>query len=556
MKFTGSNLRRNYILLLSLLLLLSNDNIAQYTDLKTLPLVQGADTTPTSPVNNIEDANLERIKKIYQKLVNARGDFRYKIPEVFLRNEVSRVASIDYDRLEIVIEEKAFKTCEKYGDAAIAFLLGHELTHYYEKHAWRNGFVSGFSDLKVGKDLKKLTDNVANETQADYLGGFLAYSAGYGMFEKSGEILRSLYADYNMGENLPGYPSLSDRVELAKRTTSKLESLIEVFEMANLLAATGKYPEAYQYYNYMLMQYQSREIYNNLGVTSAMDAIQYFDKEKELIFQYPLELDLELQGSRDNSTIDTRNNLLKTAIRHFDAAINLDPDYSPAYLNKATALALMGDTIKAKFYAEQEAVPVALKKKDFKTASDVNVLLGILKAKSGDKTAAQKFFDEAVKLYTENGLAKSNLDILKNGITQTVTVQRTPNSELDVMSGKNLRSFDTKRQKDNNKIISLNDNLTFFQVDSADYKIYYTKDETTNIRTYFLITKPENKSKTLKNIGIGDTAENVVNVYGKANKIIETPLSKIMVFNSVLFILDENQKVKQWVSYYSKKSFF
>ena len=309
--------------------------------LSTLPLVQTADTTPTSPEKNLENQDLEKIKNIYQKLVSARGDFRYRVPEVFLRDEVSRVASIDYERLEIVLEEKAYKTCQKYGDAAIAFLLGHELTHYYEKHAWRNGFAADYSDLKVGKNLKSLQDQVANETQADYLGGFLAYSAGYGMFEKSDSIIGDLYKEYKLGESIVGYPSLSDRKELAKRTTKKLESLIDVFEMGNLLAAIGKYSEAYQYYNYILMQYQSREIYNNIGVTSVMNALQYFDKEKELIYNYPLEIDLVMTGSRDNSSIETRNELLKNAIRQFDASINLDPEYSPAYLFEHSNLCIV-----------------------------------------------------------------------------------------------------------------------------------------------------------------------------------------------------------------------
>jgi tetratricopeptide (TPR) repeat protein len=528
---------------------------AQTSSLTTLPLVQTSDTTHTSAENNIFNTDLDKIKTIYQKLVNARGDFRYPVPSVFLRNEVSRVASIDYSTLEIVLEEKAYMTCQKFGDPAIAFLLGHELTHYYEKHAWRNGFAADYADLKVGKNLKSLQDQVANETQADYLGGFLAYSAGYGMFDKSGEIIRSLYKDYNLGELIPGYPSLNDRVELAKRTTKKLEALIDVYEMGNLLAAVGKYFEAYQYFNYILMQYQSREIYNNLGVTSVLEALQYFDKEKELIYKYPLELDLIMTGSRGNETIETRNNLLQTAIRHFDSSINLDPEYAPAYLNKATALALLGDTIRAKFYSEQEAQPIALRNKDFKTATDAMVLLGILKAKSGDKESAKKIFQNAMD--QKNELARTNLMILSSGNQQKPLVKRSIQSILDSISGIDLKSFASNKPSFNNdRVINLNDDFTFFQynIDSLNYKILFNRNGATKNRTYFLMTKANCKDRTSKNIGIGDDDSQVEKNYGIPNNIIETPNGRIYIYENVLFIIDQNKKVSQWASYFSKKS--
>ncbi|MBK9723170.1 MAG: hypothetical protein IPO78_16425 [Saprospiraceae bacterium] len=194
---------------------------AQESTLSTLPIVQTEQNVPTSSTNNIRNEDFERILKIYNKLVNARGDFRYPVPKLFLRKEVSRVASIDYNKLEIVIEEKAYKTCLQYGDAAIAFLLGHELTHYYEKHAWRNNFAYAYSDLQIGQEMEKFHDQTANETEADYLGGFLAYSAGYGMFEKADSIIIQLYKEYKLSDQLKGYPSLQDRIELAKEVQKR-----------------------------------------------------------------------------------------------------------------------------------------------------------------------------------------------------------------------------------------------------------------------------------------------------------------------------------------------
>ncbi|MBK9643234.1 MAG: hypothetical protein IPO72_18620 [Saprospiraceae bacterium] len=51
-----------------------------------------------------------------------------------------------------------------------------------------------------------------------------------------------------------------------KESASKLESLIDAFEMANMLNATGKFERNQKYYyKYILMHYQSREIYNNVS---------------------------------------------------------------------------------------------------------------------------------------------------------------------------------------------------------------------------------------------------------------------------------------------------
>lgn len=86
-----------------------------------MPLLQ-ADNFTSKQVENLNNTPAyDRCLKIYNQLVAARGDFRFPVPSLVLRREVSKVASIDYDRLEIIIEEKAYQACEPYGDAAIAF---------------------------------------------------------------------------------------------------------------------------------------------------------------------------------------------------------------------------------------------------------------------------------------------------------------------------------------------------------------------------------------------------------------------------------------------------
>ncbi|MBK9222859.1 MAG: hypothetical protein IPO16_12180 [Saprospiraceae bacterium] len=526
---------------------------AQESTLSTLPIVQTEQNVPTSSTNNIRNEDFERILKIYIKLVNARGDFRYPVPKLFLRKEVSRVASIDYNKLEIVIEEKAYKACLQYGDAAIAFLLGHELTHYYEKHAWRNNFAYAYSDLQIGQEMEKFHDQTANETEADYLGGFLAYSAGYGMFEKADSIIIQLYKEYKLSDQLKGYPSLQDRIELAKRSTKKIAALVEVFEMANLLSAIGKYEEAAEYYTFILMQFQSREIFNNLGVVALQNALQYFDS-KELKFKYVFELELESMGSRDANSKKAREALLQQSIRHFDAAISMDINYAPAYLNKAAALALLGDTIRASFFVEQEALLKAQQNKFAKTAVDANILLGILKSNAGDTNRAVALFESAIRVGSK--LAKDNLNILRFGKIDSIVVKRNLSKEFISIQKQNLNSFSSEPVFNSEKVIKLNPKYTLYQFyeDSLDYTILFNMNNDSRDINYFMMTKPTCKVQTNKKIGIGSNLSELEMQYGNPQKMIETVQGSILIYDKLIFILGKENEVIKWGTFLTKKS--
>ena len=183
----------------------------------------------------------KRILSIYEKLVEAKGDRRMPVPQLNLRSEEAHVASMDYRKVDISLEKKAYDVAEKYGDEAIAFLLAHELTHYYEKHGWRSDYADAVSDLETGKILTSLNDKILNEVQADVLGGYLAYSAGFGIFEKVNLLFNDLYKSYGMKDKLIGYPSKNDRISLAERNQKQIVKLSNVFEMAGLLTIVGKY---------------------------------------------------------------------------------------------------------------------------------------------------------------------------------------------------------------------------------------------------------------------------------------------------------------------------
>jgi tetratricopeptide (TPR) repeat protein len=541
---------KNYILF-SLFFLFSQWSWCQDRTFGSLPLLQKVGSVVSKSTSSVDTTQYGRVLNIYNRLVQARGDFRYPVPKLNLSTDETHCAFMDYENLEIQLEVKALGVCNSFGndaETAIAFLLAHELTHYYEKHGWRNSFAEDFKDLKVSSFVvNNLSDDTANETEADYLGGFLAYSAGYGLFDKGSKVIQSLYNAYGLKELLPGYPSLTDRQKLSQRTAEKIKSLVDVFEMANILTAIGSYPEAYEYYRYILTEYQSREIYNNLGVTALLDALQRF-KSDELKYRYPIELDLESSGSKGQDDQNQRSILLQKAILQFDAAISLDPDYAPAYLNKAIAYALMGDPARARFYADVEARQAASNVYS-KTLVDIDVLLGILEANAGNNSKAKAFFKSAAD--AGSALAQVNLKILQKQALDVSVARTVQIAQIEKIDGQSLvETYEKSKNERLNQII-ISPEYRFLQKPNlGKLSKLYINDDQKKQQTVIHLTLPGYIDKTAKNIGIGDNRAAIIEKYGSAPKrMLETPNGQIMVYDNQLFILNKEGKLERWANY-------
>lgn len=523
---------------------------AQERAIGTLPLVNNGTTVVESSDNLNDTEDYEKIEKIYNDLVNARGDFRYPVPRLFLNNKEKYGAYIDYNTNEITLEKKALDVCIKHGDEAIAFMLGHELTHYYEKHAWKGTFADENADLKIGNSFRSIDTKVIQETEADYLGGFLAYTAGYGMFDKSDEIITDLYKTYNLSDTMKGYPILTDRIRLSERTTKKLEALIDVFEMANYLLAADRTAETYALYDYILKFYQSNKLYNNLGTIAVNDAMKLFNPDT-LKFKYVSELDINFGGSRNTETPIQQqiNAFLDNAIHQFNAAINLDPSYAPAYLNKANAYALKREWTKAKFYLNEEALPVAQKDstKYKKTLEDISILQGIIAAENGDENTAREKFSA---LADSNKLAAQNLKALNGEIIQKGTAKLDKN--LDVIDGMSIPIFEIERSINPEKSIGINGDITFhqFSPEDKDFRVFFIdrKQGKRKLRMIMIFPRENYSGSTDKNIKIGSSTDEIISAYGNPKSEIETTEGQLMIYDNLFFITSHN-KVTKWINY-------
>lgn len=522
---------------------------SQNRSFATLPLVQGDSLVVISEGDLNDTEDYDKVEKIYNNLVNARGDYRYPVPKLFLKDEVGYVASIDYTTNYITLEKKAYDAIKKYGDKGIAFLLAHELTHFYEKHAWKSAFARDNADLKIGKKLRSIDDQILNETEADYLGGFLAYTAGYPMFDKGGEIIDELYKEYNLKDTLNGYPSKSDRIKLGKRSAERIKLMVDAFDMANIMIAADDQQNSYNMYEYILRYYQSREIYNNLGTIAVMSAMRLF-KADSMKFKYVSELDINFMTTRNSDIQTVIDSILGQAILQFNSAINLDPNYAPAYLNRANAYALKREWRKADFYLNEEALPVALKNQDKypKTVIDIKVLQGIIAAKTGDEAKARQLFENAKQKGSK--VAALNLRALDGEKINVSKLSRNVNSK-DTIGGITIEGFNDGPTFNKDRIISLTDKLTFFQHsdENAKTKVYYLQDASNRrrkFRTIYISTQPGYEGKTSKGLALGDTEEKVLELYGSPNGTIETTQGRIHSFSDMIVKIKDNQ-VDQWI---------
>ena len=377
----------------------------------------------------VDSYKTKKIHEVFRKLKAAKGDYRSHKPALHLVQTTGKGIAVAYQLSGVIkLEEKGFDLCGEFGpdaEDALAILLAHELIHVYEKHSWENLFAWEYSHTSLKNAVTN--ERKKDEIQADYLGGVLAYQAGYKVFGIMPKFLDKVYASYGLeDEKMSDYPGLKDRKLFAVESEDKFRYFTNIFEMANLLVIKEEYGDALTYYDQVLQDFKSREVYNNIGVVSLQAALQHFSP-KQNKFGYPVELDVVSRmekGGRGEVDATYRERKLLDAIHFFEMAKHFDPFYPIAHLNKACANALLGVAKPAASELEwmdaevsaKRAVALSEEKPKWKsTLSDGHVVLGILAALKNEKEEAIGFFDQALQLEKGHILAKANKNALESG---------------------------------------------------------------------------------------------------------------------------------------------
>lgn len=505
-------------------------------------------------------------KKVFDKLVRAKGDKRLRSPDFTMGTKKRYVAWMNGKKGQIGIEEAAYDICVQYGEDslnAIAALLGHEIIHYYEKHSWGNEFATAFSDLNVSSTVKNNARSqdlkAMNETEADYQGGFLAYSAGYKTFGIMPKVLVDVYTTYDLPREIPGYPSLDDRTKLAVESEMRLEDLISVFETANYMIVLQQYESVDQYFAYILKEYQSREIFNNAGVNAVMAALQLFDEgAEELKYAYPLQLDGQTRMQRPKTRGDNygfaerkakREELLKKAQFYFEQAKALDKDYGTALINLACVSDLIGEYEEASFYAKK-AGKIAKKSKNSKVEADAYIIRGIATIHEGEPEDGKSFLERA-KTKDEGAvpLANLNLTILAGNTPEPTKTKPKLSLTKEKLDNIDLDQFISSIDVDN--LLEINGDLSCGIKDLDNSKILLNLvGGGQKGYTLLHLTKNGYADTTGDGMKIGSPKTDVVQKYGTPSYIQEARQGQYLVydFKNIAFFINDN-KVDSWCLY-------
>jgi tetratricopeptide (TPR) repeat protein len=264
----------------------------------------------------------------------------------------------------IQIDEKLINICYSLGKDslnALAFILSHELSHYYKDDNWCMDyaglkFKSNPAFAKAMKNSSKY--NVGKEAAADKEGLIYAAVAGYSPFAIFNTLLDNIYSKYSLIDNLQGYPSKKERKEINNDAKKDAKEWLRIFNLSLNLIDSKKYTEAIDSLTYLSKKFPSREVYNNLGIAKTRKALLLKPKTYEEVhfperFLYPLEVEnktrLEQDDTRgmDEQKIEEMNKLLKSAQKDFQEAVRIDPEFIKGYINLSCVFDLLYNPLSA-----------------------------------------------------------------------------------------------------------------------------------------------------------------------------------------------------------------
>ena len=551
-----------------------------------------------SPNAPIPSYKIETATKVFNRLKRSLGMLSSEKPDFHfvkkLPNSRLIAAMILFNSQSIYFEEKAYDLCTSFGKDslnAMAIYLGHELAHFTGRHNVILHYTKDYGkDIKqdalfkqlennlpedqkdellelVGKKMKKYT-SAKNEKDADLQGGFIAYLAGYQTFGIAPQLLEKTYDDYRLNKNPEGYPSLDNRKQIAIDSDKKLKELIDLFEMGNYLVALNEFDDAILYFEKVLNQFKSREIYNNIGVLYTLSFLKIANKGK-VKFVYPVELDADtrLNEPGSKSVHDTEKIKLLLALEYFGKASTLDVDYPIAHLNKSCAHALLGVYSEDKDLANEEyAIATAeslisrrLAKKNKtlwkKTLTDSYIQNGIIEALQGNKKEANILFEEALKISPKNHLAVVNQNILNeikdnqelgfggDGCSKKETIDDTPIESI------NITGEDVKAEifKDGDNSIR----LASKRLDHSQLMTNYVVEGSKVRYASFHLTDLDYNKTTQLGIQIDDDFQTIQAKYGDPDTYFELGQGSWLIYEDckIIFQLDADGRLVRWSIY-------
>ena len=331
------------------------------------------------------------VERVYANLVNAVGDGSKIAPPIELSKSESRVAYYSPSKQTIYVEQRFLQICSSFGSDslnALAFILGHELAHFYRNHGWVHSSGMGYVDAELKANWKELSRDADNhakdEAEADIFSGFYALVAGYNAMGVAANTLKTVYRAYGIQDTVPGYPSLGQRMEIANNAMQKSEELFMLFKVGVYCLSTEKYEVASRLFTNIYNQdYAGTEILNNLAISEILWGYRLYGEQPS--YYYPVFITTETALDPDSRAGGEGEEHIRKGLTYLKTALGKEPKNASLLINTASAHAMLNEFTDAEYYLAKALESGC----DELAASN---LKGIIAAKKGDEKLAKGFW--------------------------------------------------------------------------------------------------------------------------------------------------------------------
>jgi len=296
----------------------------------------------------------EEVQEIYENLFKVFPYNATGFPNLtWIPNSKGKSTLAAFEGNSIHFNEELYDLCKskfpnQYKDA-IASILAHELSHFILGH----DNPAGLAQTEINEIQAKA------EAEADMLGLFRAYLAGYDVFDVWGKMIHAIYQHFEIFESAD-YFSPQERQNLAEETVFQTRETAYVLMVANNLFILSKndkslLDESIKCYDYLManvgmsptMKLILPDAYNNIGVAYLNKVLYNLPQDPKYAFAYPIELDPSkrlrdlIQLFRGNNQKPTQKDNFSENYKYLQRAENIFvnliqayPNYAPPYINR------------------------------------------------------------------------------------------------------------------------------------------------------------------------------------------------------------------------------
>ncbi len=556
-----------------------------------------------------DDARVNQAYKIFKRLVKAAGHRPGVEPRLLIIKEDPHNMALPISIPDgwIILSQKVLDICyldDTKGDARLAFVLAHEIAHQLEDDFWHMKFFQAMQasharNRKLVDELQKRVKNsdriLAKELRADELGIIYTMMAGYdvnAIIDTNNKD--SFFTQWEFRINPkrlqrgkkynPTHPSAHQRAAAVRSRLQQVANKGDLFNLGLWFYQAGDFQRAQLAFNEFRQYYPGREVYHNLASSWHQSAIQHYtpstQEQKQLPFQLALSIDPLNRANRlAYRSKPTQDNLFRqyinNAIDNYQKAIALDPEYIISYNNLASAWLLLNQPYKAiatlqdaekfnpldpmllsnmgvAFYYTKDVI----KSRDylhralrhFPSYAPAIFNLGVIAQRTNDNVLADKYWQSYLKLDTQSAWAQRVIKHTGHDpIAKNKPSAKKLREKLDgIEVGTYLEELPPNWQKRTSKTFNLDATAHML---SSYHNGIQTLSEVNEIR--ILVTSKNYRGSSARGIRIGYPLDQVVKLYGVADRIEQTLHGTSLAYIDVgITFQTQDGKVTGWLLYW------